>query len=86
MWSLLFASNWFQIRTLGMLRSRFLSLPGAFNACLIPEENGERKKKGLKATLSRKFAEVDIFYFTTGIFLSPVFLLWPKIVRGNEFY
>lgn len=51
----------FQIRTLGMLRSRFQSLPGAFNGCLIPEERSEPKKKGLRATLSRNFAEVKIF-------------------------
>lgn len=53
-----------QIRTLGMLRSRFESLPGAFNACLIPEEKSEpAKKKGLKASLSfsRNFAEVIHF-------------------------
>ncbi|KAF3453648.1 hypothetical protein FNV43_RR04089 [Rhamnella rubrinervis] len=30
------------IRKLGMLRSRFQSLPGAFNACLIPEEKSEQ--------------------------------------------
>ncbi|KAI3444935.1 hypothetical protein Pfo_001600 [Paulownia fortunei] len=46
-----------EIRTLGMLRSRFQSLPGAFNACLIPAEKDE-KPKGLKATFSRKFAEI----------------------------
>ncbi|CAK7331752.1 unnamed protein product [Dovyalis caffra] len=47
------------IRTLGMLRSRFQSLPGAFNACLIPSEKGETsKKRGLKATFSRKFTEI----------------------------
>lgn len=55
--------NLFQIRTLGMLRSRFQSIPGAFNACLIPSENIERKKKGLKATLSRNFEEVLYFIF-----------------------
>lgn len=49
-----------QIRTLGMLRSRFQSLPGAFNACLIPVEKGYKPKKGLKATFSRKFDEVHI--------------------------
>lgn len=54
---------WFQIRTLGMLRSRFQSLPGAFNACLIPEEKSEPRKKGLKATLSRRFVEVNYFPF-----------------------
>ncbi|KAJ4978471.1 hypothetical protein NE237_009251 [Protea cynaroides] len=48
-----------EIRTLGMLRSRFKSLPGAFNAYLIPVEKSETStKKGLKATLSRKFAEI----------------------------
>ncbi|KAG5138789.1 hypothetical protein JHK82_023520 [Glycine max] len=48
-----------EIRTLGMLRSRFQSLPGAFNASLIPEETNEPKKKGLKATLSRRFPEIS---------------------------
>ncbi|KAK4258423.1 hypothetical protein QN277_007877 [Acacia crassicarpa] len=47
-----------EIRTLGMLRSRFQSLPGAFNGCLIPEEKSEPRKKGLKATLSRRFADI----------------------------
>ncbi|XP_045796427.1 callose synthase 3-like [Trifolium pratense] len=48
-----------EIRTLGMLRSRFQSLPGAFNASLIPEETtDEPRKKGLKATLSRRFTEI----------------------------
>ncbi|KAI7985485.1 Callose synthase 3 [Camellia lanceoleosa] len=38
----------YSIRTLGMLRSRFQSLPAALNACLIPEEKSEpTKKKGL---------------------------------------
>ncbi|CAL8159841.1 unnamed protein product [Prunus armeniaca] len=46
-----------EIRTLGMLRSRFQSLPGAFNARLIPAEKSEPKKKGLKATLSRNFVQ-----------------------------
>ncbi|GMY16153.1 callose synthase 3 isoform X2 [Fagus crenata] len=50
-----------EIRTLGMLRSRFESLPGAFNVSLIPEEKSEPKKKGvkgLKATLSRKIVSI----------------------------
>ncbi|XAR60428.1 1,3-beta-glucan synthase [Bertholletia excelsa] len=34
-----------EIRTLGMLRSRFESLPGAFNGCLIPEEKGDPPKR-----------------------------------------
>ena len=49
----------FQIRNLELLRSRFESLPGAFNASLIPVEKSETtKKKGLKATFSRKFDKV----------------------------
>lgn len=48
-----------QIRTLGMLRSRFQSLPGAFNACLVPNEKSESaKKRGIKATFFRKFDQV----------------------------
>ncbi|KAJ8748765.1 hypothetical protein K2173_011320 [Erythroxylum novogranatense] len=49
-----------EIRTLGMLRSRFDSLPGAFNECLIPPEKSEKiKRKGLKATFSKKNSEVS---------------------------
>ncbi|XP_073029043.1 callose synthase 1-like [Primulina eburnea] len=47
-----------EIRTLAMLRSRFQSLPGAFNARLIPAEKAE-KPKGIKATISRKFAQIE---------------------------
>ncbi|KAK4773562.1 hypothetical protein SAY87_028581 [Trapa incisa] len=47
-----------EIRTLGMLRSRFQSLPAAFNACLVPKESSEPKKKGLKASLSRNFTQI----------------------------
>jgi len=39
-----------------MLRSRFQSLPGAFNACLIPNEN--TKEKGIKLAFSRKCHKV----------------------------
>ncbi|KAJ3680407.1 hypothetical protein LUZ60_016685 [Juncus effusus] len=49
-----------EIRTLGMLRSRFKSLPGAFNARLVPLENTGTKKKGLTASLSRRFAKVPV--------------------------
>ncbi|GAB2246066.1 hypothetical protein Droror1_Dr00001559 [Drosera rotundifolia] len=48
-----------EIRTLGMLRSRFESLPDAFNACLIPLDKDEHKKKGLKATLFRRFKKIE---------------------------
>ncbi|XP_021910680.1 callose synthase 3-like [Carica papaya] len=41
-----------------MLRSRFESLPGAFNACLIPDEKSEPKRKGLRATFSCNYAEI----------------------------
>jgi hypothetical protein len=44
---------------LELLRSRFDSIPGAFNARLIPWDQAEKKKKkGLKATFSRKFDQV----------------------------
>ncbi|KAK8456255.1 hypothetical protein SEVIR_4G300600v4 [Setaria viridis] len=41
-----------EIRTLGMLRSRFESLPVAFNERLIPSD--ANKRKGLRAAFSRK--------------------------------
>ncbi|CAN1352837.1 Callose synthase 5 [Linum perenne] len=44
-----------EIRTLGMLRSRFQSLPGAFNAFLVPSD--KTRRKGF--SLSKRFAEVS---------------------------
>ncbi|XP_068639765.1 callose synthase 5-like [Aristolochia californica] len=41
-----------EVRTLGMLRSRFQSLPGAFNACLLPSE-----KRRKRFAFRRRFAE-----------------------------
>ncbi|KAK4369795.1 hypothetical protein RND71_009270 [Anisodus tanguticus] len=43
-----------EIRTLGMLRSRFQSLPGAFNTYLVP--NDKTEKKGF--SLSKSFNEL----------------------------
>ncbi|KAK6937052.1 1,3-beta-glucan synthase subunit FKS1-like, domain-1 [Dillenia turbinata] len=53
-----------QIQTLGILLSQFQSFPGAFNACLIPpEEKSElHKKKGLKATLPRRFDDDSLLF------------------------
>ncbi|KAM3194813.1 hypothetical protein ACQJBY_071079 [Aegilops geniculata] len=44
-----------EIRTLGMLRSRFHSLPGAFNTYLVPSDKGRNRR----FTLSKRFAEVS---------------------------
>lgn len=40
-----------EIRTLGMLRSRFESLPKAFNQCLIPSDTS--KRRGFRAAFSK---------------------------------
>lgn len=55
-----------QIRTLGMVRSRFQSLPGAFNTYLVPSDKSQ--KRGF--SLSKRFAEVGLMlsiflYFST---------------------
>ncbi|KAH9311871.1 hypothetical protein KI387_026906 [Taxus chinensis] len=48
-----------EIRTLGMLRSRFQSLPGAFNECLVPPARERHERKGLKTFLSRRFDKAE---------------------------
>ncbi|XP_028064548.1 callose synthase 3-like isoform X3 [Camellia sinensis] len=65
-----------EIRTLQMLRSRFQSLPGAFNARLIPLEKSE-KRKGLKAAFSRKFDEISS---NKGKEAARFAQLWNKII------
>ncbi|KAL0379943.1 UNVERIFIED_CONTAM: Callose synthase 1, partial [Sesamum angustifolium] len=77
-----------EIRTLGMLRSRFLSLPGAFNARLIPAEKHE-KPKGLKATFLRKFPELELeftvlcrFGLIKGKEAARFSQMWNKIIES----
>ncbi|PKU82961.1 Callose synthase 5 [Dendrobium catenatum] len=38
-----------------MVRSRFHTLPGAFNSCLVPSD--KRQKRGF--SLSKRFAEIS---------------------------
>ncbi|KAM3740912.1 hypothetical protein ACB098_08G135400 [Castanea mollissima] len=70
-----------EIRTLGMLRSRFQSLPAAFNASLIPEEKTEPKKKGLKATFSFSSKFVPITS-NKGKEAARFAQLWNKIITS----
>jgi callose synthase len=52
-----------QIRTLGMLRSRFDSIPLAVHDCLVPAETSDgRRKKGLKSNLQKRFKEVLLHF------------------------
>ncbi|KAL1299856.1 hypothetical protein HN51_044400 [Arachis hypogaea] len=48
-----------EIRTLGMLRSRFDSLPSAFNVCLIPpsSKRGKKKRKGFLSNIFQKMPD-----------------------------
>ncbi|KHN29244.1 Callose synthase 5 [Glycine soja] len=52
-----------EIRTLSMLRSRFQSLPGAFNTCLVPSD---KKQKG-RFSFSKKFSEWPPFLLASKI-------------------
>ncbi|GKV51456.1 hypothetical protein SLEP1_g58112 [Rubroshorea leprosula] len=47
-----------EMQTSGMLRSRFQSLPGAFNYRLIPADDRDKSKKGIWGFFSRRFLEV----------------------------
>ncbi|KAF3678769.1 Callose synthase 5 [Capsicum annuum] len=64
-----------KIRTLGMLRSRFQSLPGAFNTYLVPNEKAEKKK----FSLSKSFTEIPIALDMALQFRSKDADLWKRI-------
>ncbi|KAI4333205.1 hypothetical protein L6164_018042 [Bauhinia variegata] len=69
-----------EIRNLELLMSRFDSLPGAFNARLIPLEKTEKtRKKGLKATFFRKFDQVPS---NNGKEAARFAQLWNKIITS----
>ncbi|CAA7013300.1 unnamed protein product [Microthlaspi erraticum] len=62
-----------EIRTLGMLRSRFQSLPGAFNTFLVPSD--KTRRRGF--SLSKRFAEVTAARRTEAAKFSQ---LWNEII------
>lgn len=79
-----------QIRTLGMLRSRFDSIPLAFNACLIPVETSDAKrKKGLKSYLHSRFKEVPflllLHIFVTFFYYIALFANFVKFCYWYNF-
>ncbi|KAK9269020.1 hypothetical protein L1049_000788 [Liquidambar formosana] len=48
-----------EIRTLGMLRSRFHSLPSAFNVCLIPPSSRNDQQRSRKSFFRKRFRKVS---------------------------
>ncbi|KAE9584923.1 putative 1,3-beta-glucan synthase [Lupinus albus] len=68
-----------EIRTLELLRSRFDSIPGAFNARLIPGDKTASKTKGLWAKFSRKFDQVSS---NKGKEAARFAQLWNKIITS----
>uniref|UniRef100_A0A2P2MMM1 1,3-beta-glucan synthase n=1 Tax=Rhizophora mucronata TaxID=61149 RepID=A0A2P2MMM1_RHIMU len=72
-----------EIRTLGMLRSRFESLPEVFNDRLIPKEKSEPEKKGLKARLKATSLRKDSENPAKDKKVAPRFAqLWNKIISS----
>uniref|UniRef100_M8B6D1 1,3-beta-glucan synthase component FKS1-like domain-containing protein n=1 Tax=Aegilops tauschii TaxID=37682 RepID=M8B6D1_AEGTA len=47
------------IRTMGMVRSRFCTLPEVFNACLVPRSSPKEKKGILPSFLEKKIFKVE---------------------------
>ncbi|KAG5000330.1 hypothetical protein JHK87_021402 [Glycine soja] len=64
-----------EIRTLSMLRSRFQSLPGAFNTCLVPSD---KKQKG-RFSFSKKFSEITVALDMATQFRGRDSDLWKRI-------
>ncbi|CAN8270758.1 unnamed protein product [Cochlearia groenlandica] len=62
-----------EIRTLGMLRSRFQSVPGAFNTYLVPSD--KTRRRGF--SLTKRFAEVTAARRTEAAKFSQ---LWNEII------
>ncbi|OEL22051.1 Callose synthase 4 [Dichanthelium oligosanthes] len=70
-----------EIRTLGMLRSRFDSIPLAINSCLIPVETSDAKRKrGLKSYLHNRFKEME--HADKENIAAKFAQMWNEIVRS----
>nr|KYP67853.1 Callose synthase 5 [Cajanus cajan] len=69
-----------EIRTLEMLRSRFQSLPGAFNTCLVPSD---KKQRG-RFSLSKQFAEITVALDMATQFRGKDSDLWKRICADEN--
>ncbi|KAL2342918.1 hypothetical protein Fmac_004203 [Flemingia macrophylla] len=78
-----------EIRTLDMLRTRFQSLPGAFNTCLVPTD---KKRKG-RFSLSKQFAEfsrgrshkeMDLLLVPYSLGRSLKIIQWPPFLLAGK--
>ncbi|XP_052206358.1 putative callose synthase 8 isoform X2 [Diospyros lotus] len=67
-----------EIRTLGMLRSRFQSLPSAFNACLVPPPSHNDKGK-IRHFFKRQFHKVPANEKNSTI---KFVLVWNQIINS----
>ncbi|KAL4565125.1 hypothetical protein LXL04_029210 [Taraxacum kok-saghyz] len=47
-----------EVQNLGMLRSRFMSLPGAFNTCLVPPKKSDEATSSHKGKEASRFAQL----------------------------
>ncbi|XVF79206.1 hypothetical protein PTKIN_Ptkin14bG0201900 [Pterospermum kingtungense] len=65
-----------EIRTLGMLRSRFHSLPSAFNLCLIPPLSKKGQKSRTKSFLKNLFCKVS----KSEVLDQKFVLVWNQII------
>ncbi|XVF18396.1 hypothetical protein REPUB_Repub11eG0018000 [Reevesia pubescens] len=66
-----------EIRTLGMLRSRFHSLPSAFNLCLIPPKSKKGQRSRTKSFFQNIFCKVS----KSEVLDQKFVLVWNKIIR-----
>ncbi|KAH0747360.1 hypothetical protein KY285_009017 [Solanum tuberosum] len=84
-----------EIRTLGMLRSRFQSLPGAFNTYLVPNDKADKKRFSLskssnevspsKRSEAAKFAqEMDLLLVPYSSDPSLKVIQWPPFLLASK--
>ncbi|KAK1432531.1 hypothetical protein QVD17_09428 [Tagetes erecta] len=84
-----------EIRTLGMLRSRFQSIPGAFSVCLLPSEMAKRRGFSLskrfsgvtpnRRTEAAKFAqEMDLMLVPYSSDPSLNMIQWPPFLLASK--
>ncbi|KAL5989975.1 hypothetical protein ACLOJK_010870 [Asimina triloba] len=66
-----------EIHTMGMLRSRFRTLPAAFNVRLIPPSARKEQKTNIRSFLQKKFRRVSVIE-KNGV--AKFTLVWNKII------
>ncbi|KAM0939500.1 putative 1,3-beta-glucan synthase [Dioscorea sansibarensis] len=74
-----------EIRTMGMVKSRFHTLPSVFSVHLVPPTSHKQRKKNLTNFLKNKIFKMNLMMMPLSVDMSPSCVHWPLFLLATKF-